>query len=109
MILNLKTGLYENSFTVENGITALNKSPDGTKLIVVGISRRHAYIYDLETGNMLIQLDAEPGKQLVPDSAGFTEEGSKIIVKQTDGQAIVGKLLLTFEELVEYARSIISR
>ncbi len=78
-------------------------SPDGSKIILLsGRSRECAFVYSVESGNLLYRFEAEAGNPF--DTIGFTLDGRKAAAVMEDGRAWIGALYPTVEELVEEAR-----
>jgi len=99
VIFRLIDGTYQGNIAVEDGAVALNLDPTGTKAVAVGRSLRSAYVYDLNTGQLIYHLDAEPGDTIDYSNIGFSEDGSRVIVRMQSGRTITGDLYLTFEKL----------
>jgi len=65
-------------------------------------------VYDLTAGLPIYRLDAEPNQEFDYMSVGFSHDGSLIIAKQKNGRVIVGTIFLSFDDLVNRAKQIVS-
>ncbi|MBR5641314.1 MAG: TIR domain-containing protein [Firmicutes bacterium] len=103
VLFDLESGQILHVLMGEGYCWGCEFSPDGSKIILLsGRGRQTAFVYSVESGNLLYRFDAKEGSPF--DTVGFTPDGRKAAAVMEDGSAWVGTLYPTIEELVEEAR-----
>ena len=103
VLFDLESGQILHVLMGEGYCWGCEFSPDGSKIILLsGRGRQTAFVYSVESGNLLYRFDAKEGCPF--DTVGFTPGGRKAVAVMEDGSAWVGTLYPTIEELVEEAR-----
>jgi WD40 repeat protein len=105
IIYDFRRGTIKNSIDIKERIPYFELNAAGTMIIVATESGKYAYVYDIESGQLLYKLESEPGDVIF--RVGFAADGSEVVAIQKSGRAIIGKLFPTFKELLDYSREII--
>ncbi len=113
LVVNASTGKLSGSISIANlpgGPAALNLSPDGTTIAVVG--RSTLRLIDLATG--AAKLDYEVHKLYAVASVAFSPDGARIATASTDNTSLVidiatGKVLRTFDLELKGEQVVFSR
>jgi len=103
VVFDLEQGTVKHCFSVGERIPFFELDPTGSMVIAATEFSRYAVVYDVESGQLLYRLEAEPGDSIT--KVGFTLSGDEVVAVQKSGRAIIGKLFPTTEELLEYANA----
>ena len=101
IIFDLRRGVVGSSIALGEKVRDFELNHAGTSIIVQTQSGDFAYVFDLESGQLLYKFEPEPGASI--DRVGFTADDDRVVAVQSNGHAIVGQLFPVFEELLEYA------
>lgn len=104
VLYDLKEGKITYVLAVTQYCGYCEFSPDGSKIIIVGgYQGNQAYVYSTLTGNLLYHFTAPEGRHFA--DAGFTNDGKHVTGLLDDGNAIVGILYPTIDEMLEEAKA----
>ena len=114
ILVDLFSGALEKCISVPESVAAINLDPSDTRVIALATTLKCAYVYDLTSGMQLMRLDAEVDDTLNYDgryvsAVGFSSDGSRALANEKSGRVVVGKILLTFDELRDRAEAVVGQ
>ena len=108
ILVDIDSGILNKCIRAPESIAAINLDPSGKRAIVLATNLKSAYVYDLESGIMLLRLDAGPGEELNYDgrnvsAIGFTTNGEEAVAIKKSGERVIGTILVSLDDLIERA------
>ena len=108
ILVDIDSGSLNKCIRAPESIAAINLDPLGNRVIVLATDLKCAYVYDLESGIMLLRLDAGPGEELNYDgrnisAIGFTTNSEKAVAIKKSGERVIGTILVSLDDLIERA------
>ena len=108
ILVDIYSGILNKCIIAPESIAAINLDPSGNRAIVLATDLKCAYVYDLESGIMLLRLDAGPGEELNYDgrnisAIGFTANGEKAVAIKKSGERVIGTILVSLDDLIARA------
>ncbi|MBR0085728.1 MAG: TIR domain-containing protein [Lachnospiraceae bacterium] len=102
VLFDLKSGQITHVLTVNEYAHGCEFSKDGSKIIILGgRARNEAFVYSVQTGNLLYKFTAREGTAI--ERVGFNNDGTLCAAVLDDGSAIVGDLYPTIDDLIDEA------